>query len=152
MKKTYCFFASTNFCTSFLSPPLLKPWQWAAGAPIVNTSYVWSVNIWLQSLEGWKQHTKHKSLYLTKTQLILHPHPLHVQVGRHKLQLFVCFQVTGFERWTWRVEFKANNGLLMVCYWSLAQYFIDLPTFKIHEDTNPCSCWGQTVFPGIFEL
>lgn len=39
---TYCFFASSNFWMSFLRPPFLKPWQWAAGAPTVTTSYVCS--------------------------------------------------------------------------------------------------------------
>lgn len=34
---------------------------------------------------------------LTKAQLVLHPHPLRVEVGGHELQLLLCLQVAGFE-------------------------------------------------------
>lgn len=34
---------------------------------------------------------------LTKAQLVLHPHPLDVEVGGHELQLPLGLQVAGFE-------------------------------------------------------
>lgn len=80
---TYCFFASSNFWMSFLKPLFLKPWQWAAGAPIVITSYVCSeeepeVNSLFLLTELKKLKYDRVFLCLTEAQLILHPHPLNM--------------------------------------------------------------------------
>lgn len=50
-----------------------------------------------------RERTAHKRINafknrcFTEAQLVLHPHPLHMEVGWHEFQLPVCFQVASFE-------------------------------------------------------